>query len=152
MAEQAKQEFVNVKNKRASFEYEFIEKFVAGIQLTGTEIKSVRQGKVSLGDAFCYFNKGELYVKNLHISEYDKGTHYNHEPTRERKLLMHKRELRRLEVKIKERGYTLVVVRCFTTDRGFAKLEIALARGKKAHDKRESIKQKDIERELGRRF
>ena len=152
MAEKAKQDFINVKNKRASFEFEFIDKFIAGIMLTGTEIKSVRQGKVSLGDAFCYFNKGELYVKNLHISEYEKGTHYNHDPIRERKLLMHKRELKKLQAKIKERGYTLVVVRCFTTERGFAKLEIALARGKKAHDKRESIKQKDIEREIGRKF
>jgi SsrA-binding protein len=152
MAEKPKQELVNLKNKKASYEFEFIDKFIAGIMLTGTEIKSVRQGKVNLGDAFCFFNKGELYVRNLHISEYEKGTHYNHEPLRERKLLMHKKELKRLESKIKERGYTIVVVRCFTTDRGFAKLEIALARGKKAHDKRESIKQKDVEREMGRKF
>jgi SsrA-binding protein len=152
MAEKPKQEFVNLKNKKASYEFEFIDKFIAGIMLTGTEIKSVRQGKVNLGDAFCYFNNGELYVRNLHISEYEKGTHYNHEPLRERKLLMHKKELKRLQAKIKERGYTIVVVRCFTTDRGFAKLEIALARGKKAHDKRESIKQKDVEREMGRKF
>jgi SsrA-binding protein len=152
MAEKTKLELVNIKNKRASFEFEFIDKFIAGIMLTGTEIKSVRQGKVNLGDAFCYFNKGELYVRNLHISEYEKGTYANHDPLRERKLLLQKKELKKLESKIKERGYTIVVVRCFTTERGFAKLEIALARGKKTHDKRESIKQRDVEREMGRRF
>ena len=105
-----------------------------------------------MGDAFCFFDKGELYVRNLHITEYDKGTYANHAPLRERKLLLRKKELKRLEAKIKERGYSIVVVRCFTTERGFAKLEIALARGKKTHDKRESIKRKDIERETGRYF
>jgi len=152
MAEKQKLEFINIRNKRATFEYQIIESFIAGIQLLGTEIKSVRQGKVNMGDAFCFFDKGELFVRNLHITEYEKGTHANHEPLRERKLLMHKRELKKLQSKIKERGFSIVVLRCFTTERGLAKLEIALARGKKNYDKRESIKQKDMERELDRRF
>jgi len=152
MAEKQKLEFINIRNKRATFEYQIIESFIAGIQLLGTEIKSVRQGKVNMGDAFCFFDKGELFVRNLHITEYEKGTHANHEPLRERKLLMHKRELKKLQSKIKERGFSIVVLRCFTTERGLAKLEIALARGKKNYDKRESIKQKDMERELDRMF
>jgi len=105
MAEKQKLEFINIRNKRATFEYQIIESFIAGIQLLGTEIKSVRQGKVNMGDAFCFFDKGELFVRNLHITEYEKGTHANHEPLRERKLLMHKRELKKLQSKIKERGF-----------------------------------------------
>lgn len=142
---------VNIKNKRATFEYEIIEKYIAGMQLTGTEIKSVRMSKASIGEAYCAFRKGELWLRNAHIAEYTKGTHYNHEPTRPRKLLLSKRELNKLEKKVKEKGFTIVPLALFISDRGFAKLEIALARGKKIHDKRETIKKRDLEREIGRR-
>jgi SsrA-binding protein len=142
---------INIKNKRASFEYEFIEKFTAGIALSGTEIKSIREGKVNLTDAYCYIDhKNELFVKHMNISPYIQGSHYNHEPQRERKLLLTKKELKRISVKAKDEGITIVPTRLFLTDRGFAKLEIAVARGKKLHDKRDSIKEKDIKRELSR--
>jgi len=143
-------ESVNIKNKKAFFEYEFLDKFIAGIQLTGTEIKSIRAGKVNLSDGWCYFVKGELWVKNLNIAVYEKGTHYNHEPLRPRKLLLNKRELDKLESKIKERGYTIVPLRVFISDRGFAKVEIALAKGKKLHDKRDTIRERDVRREIER--
>lgn len=141
---------INIKNRRASFEYEFLEKFTAGIVLQGTEIKSIREGKVNLGDAYCYFNGEELFVKQMTISAYKQGTHYNHEPTRERKLLLNKRELKRLLAKSQDVGTTIVPVRLFINERGYAKLEIALARGKKLHDKRESIKERDVKREVQR--
>lgn len=141
---------INIKNKRASFEYEFLERYTAGIVLKGTEIKSIREGKVNLGDAYCYFNGEELYVKQMTISAYKQGTHYNHEPTRERKLLLSKKELKKLHGKSQDEGITIVPVRLFINERGFAKLEIALARGKKLHDKRESIKERDVKRELQR--
>ena len=141
---------INIRNKRVTFEFNLLDKYTAGLQLTGTEIKSIRDGKVSLGDAYCTFSKGELYVKNMHIAEYSKGTHYNHEPTRPRKLLLTKRELGKLDSKVKERGLTIVPVRLFISDRGFAKLEIALAQGKKVHDKRQSIKEKDVKRDMDR--
>lgn len=137
-----------VENKKAAYNYKLSDKFTAGIQLTGTEIKSVRQRKVNLSDSYCYFKKGELYVRSMHISEYKYGNIHNHEPRRERKLLLKKRELKRLQTKLKERGYTLVPVSLFLNDRGHAKLEIALAQGKKRHDKRQSIKEKDIKREM----
>ncbi len=140
--------FVNIRNKRASYEYEFLDKYVAGIMLKGTEIKSIREGKVNLQDGYCYFNGAEVFVRNIHISPYKQGTHFNHEPTRERKLLLHKREIRKLKQKSAEKGLTIIPVRLFTNDRGLAKLEIALARGKKIHDKRQSIKEKDLQREL----
>lgn len=143
-------ESINIKNKKAYFEYEFIEKFIAGIQLTGTEIKSIRQGKINLSDAWCFFIKNELWVKNLNIAAYEKGTHYNHEPLRQRKLLLNKKELNKLQTKIKERGFTIIPLRVFISDRGFAKLEIALGRGKKLHDKRDTIKERDVKRELDR--
>jgi SsrA-binding protein len=139
---------VNIRNKRASYEYEFIDKFVAGIMLKGTEIKSIREGKVNLQDGYCLFNGHELYVKNIHISHYKQGSHFNHEPTRERKLLMNKRELEKLKHKSEEKGLSIIPVRLFTNNRGLAKLQIALARGKKLHDKRQSIKEKDLKREL----
>ena len=139
---------VNIRNKRASYEYEFLDKYVAGIMLKGTEIKSIREGKVNLQDGYCYFNGEEIFVKNIHISHYEQGSHFNHEPTRERKLLLNKREIRKLKQKSAEKGLTIIPVRLFTNDRGLAKLEIALARGKKIHDKRQSIKEKDLQREL----
>jgi SsrA-binding protein len=141
---------INIRNRQASFEYELLEKFVAGIQLTGTEIKSIREGKVNLQDGYCYINNGEVFVKNVNITAYAQGTHYNHEPTRERKLLLKKSEIRKLEGKVEEKGLTLVPLRLFINDRGFAKLEIALGRGKKVHDKRQSIKEREAKRELSR--
>ena len=143
-------ENINIKNKKAYFEFEFLDKFIAGILLTGTEIKSIRAGKVNMNDAWCFFQKEELWVKNLNISTYDKGTHYNHEPLRQRKLLLNKKELNKLLGKIKERGLTIIPLRLFISDRGFAKLEIALVKGKKLHDKRENIKERDAKRELDR--
>lgn len=142
---------INILNKKATFEFEILEKFSAGIVLTGTEIKSIRQGKVNMSDAFCYFKDSELFVKNLHISEYEYGNIYNHEPKRERKLLLLKRELRKLHTKIKERGLTIVPLRMFITQSGLAKLDIGLAKGKKIYDKRESIKERDVKREMDRR-
>jgi SsrA-binding protein len=141
---------INIRNKQASFEYELLDKYVAGIALKGTEIKSIREGKVNLQDGYCYFSNGELFAKGINITAYAQGTHYNHEATRERKLLLKKTELSKLEGKVEEKGLTLVPVRLFINDRGLAKLEIALARGKKVHDKRNSIKEKDIKRELSR--
>jgi SsrA-binding protein len=143
-------ESINIKNKKAYFEYEFIDKFIAGIILTGTEIKSIRAGKANLSDAWCYFAKEELWVKNLNISAYERGTHYNHEPLRERKLLLNKKEISKLHGKIKERGFTIIPLRLFISDRGFAKLEIALAKGKKVHDKRDTIKDREARREIDR--
>lgn len=141
---------INIKNRRASFDYEFIEKFTAGIVLLGTEIKSIRLGKVSMNDAYCYFTGGELLIKNLSISEYDFGTCNNHEARRERKLLLTKKELRKLDRKIKETGLTIVPIRLFINDKGLAKLEIALARGKANYDKRQTLKEKDARREMDR--
>ena len=141
---------INIKNKRASFEYEFIERFVAGIQLFGTEIKSIRAGKASLVDSYCYFTRNELYVVGMHISEYKFGSYYNHEEKRERKLLLNRKELNKLDRKTKESGLTIVPLRLFINDRGFAKMEIALCRGKKHYDRRESLKQKDHKREIDR--
>ncbi|MBA3647784.1 MAG: SsrA-binding protein SmpB [Chitinophagales bacterium] len=143
-------DFINIKNKKAYFEYEFLEKFIAGIMLTGTEIKSIRQGKANLSDAWCFFHKNDLSVKNLNISEYDRGTHYNHDPLRQRKLLLNKKELEKLQAKIKERGLTIIPLRLFISERGLAKLEIALAKGKKIHDKRDSIKERDAKRDFDR--
>ncbi len=141
---------VNIRNRQASYEYELLDKYVAGIVLTGTEIKSIREGKINLQDGYAYFNNGELFVKGVNISPYAQGTHYNHEATRERKLLLKRAELRKLESKTSEKGLTLVPTRLFINDRGFAKIEIALGRGKKMHDKRDSIKERDVKRELDR--
>lgn len=141
---------VNIQNRRASFEYQFLDKYTAGIMLMGTEIKSIREGKVNLQDGYCVLHNGELYLHNVHISTYTEGTHYNHEPMRTRKLLVNKSELRKLEKGVQEQGVTIIPTRMFISERGFAKVEIALARGKKLHDKREDIKAKDIKRELDR--
>ena len=139
---------INIKNKRARYEYEFIDTYVAGIVLQGSEIKSIREGKINLQDGYCSFHKEELFVKNIHISPYAQGSHYNHEPIRERKLLLNKRELHKLKKKSEEKGLTIVPTRVFTSDRGLAKIEIALAKGKKIHDKRHDLKDKDMRREL----
>ena len=139
-----------IKNKKASHDYVFLEKFIAGIKLTGTEIKSIRAGKAVLTDAFCQFTNGELYLKGMHISEYWWGNLNNHDPLRERKLLLTKRELRKLERKVKETGLTIIAIKVFINDRGLAKAEIALARGKKEYDKRETLKRRDADRELDR--
>ncbi len=139
---------INIRNKRASYEYEFIDKYVAGIILKGTEIKSIREGKVNLQDGYCIFNGLELFVRNIHISHYEQGSHFNHEPTRERKLLLNKKELHKLKQKSEEKGLSIIPIKLFTNARGLAKLEVVLARGKKLHDKRQSIKEKDLKREL----
>lgn len=141
---------INIRNRQASFEFELLDKYIAGLVLRGTEIKSIREGKVNLQDGFCYFNDGELYVRGINITPYAQGTHYNHEAQRERKLLLKRFEIKKLERKVEEKGLTLVPVRLFINDRGFAKLEIALARGKKMHDKRDSIKERDAKRDLDR--
>ncbi len=141
---------LNVRNKRATFEFEIIDSYVAGIMLRGSEIKSVRDGRVSMNDAYCQFRDGELWVKNLNISEYKQATIWQHEPLRMRKLLLSKKELAKLLAKVKERGFTIIPLRLFMNERGYAKLEIALARGKKTHDKRASIKEKDQKRDLDR--
>ena len=140
-----------IKNKRAEFDYELIEKFVAGIVLCGTEIKSIRAGKASLADSYCFFSGNELYVKGLHIAEYWWGNLNNHDPRRDRKLLLTGKELSKLHRKSKEKGLTIIASRLFISDKGYAKLTIALARGKKAYDKRESIKDKDMKREMSRK-
>ncbi len=141
---------INIRNKHAGFEYHLLDSYVAGLVLQGTEIKSIREGKVNLQEGYCYLNNGELFAKNINISPYAQGTHYNHEPMRERKLLLKKAELKKIESKMKEKGLTLVPLRLFITQRGLAKLEIALAKGKKQFDKRESIKERDVKRELDR--
>jgi SsrA-binding protein len=138
---------VQIKNRRASFEYFIIEEFTAGIQLTGTEIKSIREGNANIADAFCIFRNSELFVINMHIAEYTYGTYSNHEPKRDRKLLMKHRELKKLNTKVKEKGFTLVPTLLFISENGLAKLNIALARGKHSYDKRESIKSRDIKRD-----
>jgi SsrA-binding protein len=141
---------INIRNRQAGFEYELLDKYVAGLILKGTEIKSIREGKVNLQDGYCYFNNGELFVKGINITPYAQGTHYNHEGTRERKLLLKRSEIKKLEGRIEEKGLTLVPTRLFINDRGFAKLEIAVGRGKKLHDKRDSIREREAKRDLNR--
>lgn len=141
---------INIKNKRAKYEFEFIDTYMAGLVLKGTEIKSIREGKVNLQDGHCYFKSGELFVKNVHISPYVQGSFYNHTEDRERKLLLKRQELNKLESKMNEKGLTIIPLRLFINDRGIAKMEIALARGKKLHDKRDSIKERDVKREMDR--
>lgn len=141
---------VKIRNKRAKFEYEFLETFTAGIQLYGTEIKSVRLSKASIVEAYCVFVKNELIVRNMTINEYDKGGHYNHESRRDRKLLLNKSELEKLAKKLKNQGLTIVPTLMFISDSGYAKLNIALCKGKKIHDKREDLKSKDAQRSMDR--
>lgn len=143
---------INIKNKKASFEYAFLDKYVAGIQLTGTEIKSIREGKSVINEGFCVFMRNELYVRNMHVAPYFNGTYNNVEEKRDRKLLLNKRELEKLSGKLKDQGLTIVPLRLFINDKGLAKLEIALAKGKKLFDKREDIKKRDVERENSRRL
>jgi SsrA-binding protein len=141
---------IKIKNKRASFEYFLVETLTAGIVLTGTEIKSIRAGKASLADSYCNFKDNELFVIGMHIAEYAQGTYNNHDPKRDRKLLLNARELRKLKNKVKEKGFTIVPVTLFINENGLAKLDIALARGKHYYDKRETLKTKDSKRELER--
>jgi SsrA-binding protein len=141
---------MEIKNRQAYFEYFIDDKYVAGIVLTGTEVKSLREGKANFNDSYCIFQKGELWIRSFHISEYSHGTVNNHDPIRERKLLLNKRELKKMEAKIKEKGYTIIPLRLFFNEKNLAKLEIGLGKGKKLHDKRETIKQRDSERELKR--
>lgn len=143
---------IQIKNRKASFEYSFLDKYVAGLQLTGTEIKSIREGKANIADGYCTFVKHELFVRNVHISEYKEGTYNNHEPKRDRKLLLQANELKKLQNKLKDKGLTIVPLRIFINERGFAKLEIALAKGKKLFDKRQDLKQKDAKREIDRKM
>lgn len=143
-------ETINIKNKKAYFEYHILDKYVAGIELLGTEIKSIRAGKANLSDGFCTFVGNELFAFNIHISEYSMGSFYNHEPKRNRKLLLNKKELRKLQAKAQDKGITIVPLQIFFNERGFAKMEIALAQGKKLHDKRDAIKDRDAKVELGR--
>ncbi len=139
---------IYIKNRPATFEYAIEDKLVAGIVLTGSEIKSVRAGKVSFNDSYCFFHKGELWIRSLHIAQYVNAGYVGHDPTRERKLLLNKKELRKWGQKIREKGYTIVPLAMFISESGYAKLEVGLGKGKKLYDKRESIKQRDIERDL----
>jgi len=141
---------VEIKNRSAYHEYFIDAKYEAGMVLLGTEVKSMRNGEVSFNDSFCIIHKGELWLKSLHIAEYLQGNINNHEPLRDRKLLLQRRELRKIETKLKEKGYTLIPLRIYFNEKGLAKIEIGLAKGKKLHDKRESIRQKDVEREIKR--
>ncbi len=141
---------IEIKNKRASFEYEFIESFTAGIVLTGTEIKSIRAGKASLVDSYCYFVNRELFVKNMHVADYWWGSFNKHDPRRDRKLLLTSRELSRLFRATREKGLTIIATRLYIAENGYAKLNISLAKGKREYDKRHSIKDKDMRRERER--
>jgi len=145
-----KQKVIEIKNRKASFEFFLLQKFEAGMILRGTEIKAIREGAANLTDAFCYMRSGEIFVKSLFISEYSQGSYYNHDARRERKLLLNKIEIKKIEKKLTEKGFTLIPTRLFISDRGFAKLEISLAQGKKMYDKRNTIKEKDNRREMDR--
>jgi len=144
------QKRINILKKRAKFEFEFIEKYTAGIVLAGTEIKSIRLGKASIADSFCEFQNGELFMINSHVEEYSFGTHYNHKAKSERKLLLNKKELKSLNKSVQNKGLTIVPLRLFTNEKGLAKVEIALAKGKKLYDKRETIKDRDNKIDLAR--
>lgn len=144
------QRTINIQNKRAKFDYEFLEKYDAGIVLTGTEIKSIRLGKANITDSFCEFSNGELFVINSQIEEYLFGTHYNHKAKSERKLLLNKKELKNLEKSMQNKGLTIIPLRLFLNEKGYAKMEIALCKGKKTFDKRETIKDRDTKREIDR--
>lgn len=142
---------VNIKNKKASFEFQFLETYTAGMVLTGTEIKSIRDSKASIAEAYCYFTKdGELFIKNMHIADYEKASFYKHDPKAERKLLLTSHELGKLQKGIKNKGLTIIPLRLFLSEKGWAKLEIALSKGKKIYDKREDLKSKDAKRDLDR--
>jgi len=146
------QKNIDIKNKKAEYEYFLTTRFEAGIVLVGTEIKAIREGKANLVDGYCSFKNNELFVYNMQIGKFSKGTHYNHEPFQTRKLLLNKRELKKLQVKVRDKGITIIPTRLFISERGFAKLEIALAQGKKKYDKRNTIKEKDQKREMDRQI
>ena len=143
---------MEISNRKAYHEYFFEAKYIAGLVLTGTEIKSLRLGKASFNDSFCYFNDGELFVKSLHIAEYSFGTYNNHNTVRERKLLLNKNELRKLEGKTTEKGYSIIPLKIFLTEAGLFKMEIGLGRGKKLYDKRETIKERETDRDIKRKY
>ncbi|HLS31097.1 MAG TPA: SsrA-binding protein SmpB [Flavobacteriaceae bacterium] len=141
---------INIRNRKARFQYEILDKYVAGIVLAGTEIKAIRQGKANIGESFCEFNNGELYVINMHIHEYSHATHFNHDPRSQRKLLLNKNELRSLKKGVKNTGLTIIPLRLFINKRGLAKLEIGLCKGKKLHDKRQTIREREDKRRMDR--
>ncbi len=143
---------MEISNRKAYYEYFFEATYIAGIVLSGTEIKSLRSGKASFNDSYCIFHRGELFVKSLHISEYAFGTYTNHEPMQERKLLLTKRELRKLEGKIKEKGYSIIPLKIFISEKGYAKMEIGLGKGKKIYDKRDTIKERENDRDIKRKY
>ncbi len=144
------QKSINILNKKAKFEYEFLERFMAGIVLKGTEIKSIREGKARIAESFCQFKEDELFVINMNVEEYTHGNIYNHEPKRERKLLLNKKELKKLKAKVRDNGLAIVPTKLFIDDKGHAKLNIALGKGKKLHDKRQDLKLKDAKRSMDR--
>lgn len=141
---------VNIQNKRARFEYTLLNKYVAGLQLSGTEIKSIRNSKANLSDSFCSFKEDELFIVGMHIDEYEFGNYANHQPKRDRKLLLNRQELDKIRKKLKDVGLTIIPLRLFINEKGWAKLEIAVAKGKKLHDKRNTIKDRDIQRDIDR--
>lgn len=141
---------MEIKNRSAYYEYHIEDTFTAGMVLTGTEVKSMRNGRVSFNDSYCIFHKDELFIRSLHIAEYSHGTANNHDPVRERKLLLNRRELKKLQNRIKEKGYTIVPLKIFFNEKNLAKLDIGLGKGKKLHDKRETVKQRDVQREIRR--
>ena len=143
---------IDIKNKRAKFEFEFLETFTAGLQLYGTEIKSIRNNKASIAEAYGVIIKNELFIRNMYIADYENGSHYNHQPKRDRKLLLNKVELTKLQKKLKNKGLTIVPIKLFISNNGWAKINIALAKGKKIHDKREDLKSKDAQREIDRKI
>lgn len=143
---------MELTNKKAYHEYFFEATYTAGLVLAGTEIKSLRSGKASFNDSYCLFEKGELFVKSLHISEYAFGTYANHEPLQERKLLLNRKELKKLEAKVNEKGYSIIPLRIFINEKGFAKMDIGLGKGKKNYDKRETLKQRETDRDVKRKY
>lgn len=147
-----KHQQLEISNRKAYYEYFFEQTYIAGLVLSGTEIKSLRAGKASFNDSYCVFQNGELFVKSLHISEYSFGTYTNHEPMQERKLLLNKRELQKLEAKTKEKGYSIIPLKIFLAESGYFKMEIGLGKGKKNYDKRESIKERETDRDIKRKY
>ena len=144
------QKEVNIRNKKARFEYHLLDTYVAGMQLTGTEIKSIRKSKASILEAYCIFDRGEVWIRNMHITEYENGSFYNHKPRTDRKLLLNKKEIKQIEKFLMVKGNTLIPLKLFLSEKGWAKLEIACAQGKKLHDKRHDMKEKDDKREMAR--
>lgn len=141
---------INIKNKRAKFEYHLLDTFTAGIVLTGTEIKSIRDSKASILEAYCVFNHGEVFIRNMHITAYENGSYYNHKPRNDRKLLLNKKEIQKIEKFLKVKGNTVIPLKIFISDKGWAKIDIATAQGKKLHDKRQDLKEKDDKRDMDR--